>query len=334
MSRFIRRCFFVVLLLSAYVFSAAQSNYMVLQRWRLYRNELSVNGGVSNFLGDLGGRNQVGTDYFIYDLEKTLFKPTFSVDYRYYLTRTLNWRTSLTYGQIAGDDALTTEQFRMNRNLRFKSNIWEFSTMFELQFVKEKDARRHGLKNNLGRNIGWKYRTRGFYLFSGVGVTHFEPKASYQGKMYKLRTLHTEGQGLSGGPAPYKPFTLVIPVGFGFRWVAGYQWAFTIEASHRFTFTDYMDDVSGNYYDAVSIGSAYGPAAAYLSNPTLHSIPLSQLGYDPTHAGYQRGDPSDRDGYLLFTVGVHYRIHNDYHPPYGSMKHFRKKKKKNGKAIF
>lgn len=303
-------------------------NFMVLNKWRLYRNEFSINFGTTNFLGDLGGRDRIGSD-FIYDLEKTLFKPGVTLDYRYYMTRTLVWRQSFSYGVISGDDKLTAEPFRNNRNLSFKSNILEFSTMLEWQIMPEKDSRRHNLRNHKGKQIGWKYHTRGFYVFAGVGGTYFEPKAKYQGRMYKLRTLHTEGQGLSGGPAPYKPFTVVIPVGAGFKYVLSHQWSLTLEISHRFTFTDYMDDVSTDYYDAISITSAYGPAAGYLSNPSLQS---SQIGYDPTRPGLQRGDPTDRDSYLFMTLGVHFRLHNDYRPPYSAVKHG--KRRRYSRAIF
>lgn len=300
---------------------------MVLNKWRLYKHEISLNFGTTNFLGDLGGRDQIGSD-FIYDLEKTLFKPGVTFDYRYYLSRTIAWRQSFSFGVISGDDKLTAEPFRNNRNLHFKSNVWEFATMFEWQFMPEKDHRRHNLRNNKGKRIGWKYHTRGFYIFGGIGASMFEPKASINGRTYKLRKLHTEGQGLSGGPEAYKPFTIIIPVGAGFKLVLSHQWALTIEISHRFTFTDYMDDVSGDYYDAVSIASAYGPEAGYLSNPSLNNIP----GYDPTRPGLQRGDPTDRDSYLFATFGVHYRFHNDYRPPYSAVK--KGKRKRYSRAIF
>ncbi|MBS1548050.1 MAG: hypothetical protein JSU02_11875, partial [Bacteroidetes bacterium] len=39
------------------------SNY-----WKTHRKEISVGLGISNFLGELGGRNQIGSP-FIWDLE-------------------------------------------------------------------------------------------------------------------------------------------------------------------------------------------------------------------------------------------------------------------------
>ena len=41
------------------------------QRWKRQRLEFSFGVGVSNFLGELGGANQIGTNYFK-DLELSL----------------------------------------------------------------------------------------------------------------------------------------------------------------------------------------------------------------------------------------------------------------------
>ena len=40
------------------------------QRWKAYRSELTLGAGATNFLGELGGADQIGTDYFK-DLEIT-----------------------------------------------------------------------------------------------------------------------------------------------------------------------------------------------------------------------------------------------------------------------
>ena len=54
-------------------------------RWKAYRYEWSAGIGASNFLGDLGGANQIGTNGFK-DLELSLTRPSFTVGLKYKLT--------------------------------------------------------------------------------------------------------------------------------------------------------------------------------------------------------------------------------------------------------
>jgi hypothetical protein len=289
-------------------------------QWLLHRHELSFSGGVSNFLGDLGGRDRIGSD-FIYDLEKTLFKTSFAVDYRYYLAKHVILRQSIAWHKVAGDDKLTAEPFRNNRNLNFQSHIFEYDMMMEFQFMSMRDHERHGLKNHSGRRIGWRYRSIGGYFFGGIGTFYFNPTSTYYGSKVKLHEMHTEGQGLPDGPKQYKRMSVSVPVGMGFRMAINRQWYITLEGSYRFTFTDYIDDVSGYYYDNQAIADNYGIAAAYMANPSLQNAELiARNGYDPTNAGYQRGDPTDKDGYMTATIGVHYRFRNKYNPYGGSVK--------------
>jgi hypothetical protein len=308
---------FLLVVLTGFAAEGKSQNYMVLNAWRQVRHELSFGIGASNFLGELGGRDRIGTN-FIYDLEKTLYKSAWTLNHRYYLGRAVALRHGLTYLKVTGDDKLTLEPFRNNRNLHFKSNIFQYSTLLEIQLMTLKDSRRHNLRNHKGRGIGWKYRSYGIYFFGGVGIFYFNPKASYLGQWVNLRDMHTEGQGLPDGPEPYKKYSFSIPVGGGFRMALNKQWAFTLELAHSFTFTDYIDDVSTVYYDNEAINAAYGSAAAYLANPSLNN--MTHLGYDPTDGGYQRGDETDNDGFLYATFGMHYRLKNSYHPPGGSMK--------------
>ena len=153
----------------------------------------------------------------------------------------------------------------------------------------------------------------GVYGFFGVGGFYFNPQAERvegSGSWYDLAPLNTEGQGLPDGPQDYKQIAVNIPVGFGFRYAITKEIGIKLELAHNFTFTDYLDDVSGVYYSSTEIGQAYGPEAAHFSNPTLGLIETYWDGlyeYNPTKAGAQRGDPSDRDGYMYAVLGIFYR---------------------------
>jgi hypothetical protein len=89
------------------------------QRNKRYRWEVGVSMGATNFLGDLGGANQIGT-HFVKDLEFSLTRSAFGVHMRYRKDRFFGYSAAFNYGKVSGDDALTQEMFRNNRNLNFK----------------------------------------------------------------------------------------------------------------------------------------------------------------------------------------------------------------------
>ena len=104
------------------------------------------------------------------------------------------------------------------------------------------------------------------------------------------------------GPDMYKRVSLCIPVGLGLSTRISKQWSLALEATYRFTFTDYIDDVSTVYYNpqelALYVGGPQGDVASYLSNPAL-GYANGGLSNRVTSPGMQRGDPSDNDGYMF-----------------------------------
>jgi hypothetical protein len=268
--------------------------------WKRKRHELNFALGTSHFLGDLGGRDRIGSN-FVWDLEFSKTRPVFEFRYLYYLGRTFAFRPQLSIAKVAGDDKLTAESFRNNRNLNFQSIVAEGALMFEWQFVKEKVGNVYNLKSNTGKKLGLKTFSLGFYSTFGVGAFYFNPKSTGpDGQLYELFPLRTEGQGLEGGPDPYKRVAICVPIGFGVKKSLSRTSGIKVELTHRFTFTDYIDDVSTVYYDRTVLSQNYGPLSAYFSNP--------QLGNKPpivTQPGQQRGDPDDNDSYFYFTVSYY-----------------------------
>lgn len=293
------------------IFGSSQS-FMNPNAWKKYRHEITFGAGVSNFLGELGGRNRVGSD-FVWDIEFPKTRTGTQFTWIYHTSASTAIKTSYRYGKLEGDDKLTTEPFRNNRNLNFKSNLHELSVVFQWYFLKEKGGNRYNLKNKKNKKIGAQSNSIGSYLFVGIGGFYFNPKGLYGNVWIPLRPLHTEGQGLEGGPKQYSNFSVSIPVGFGFRKAFNLNWGMTLDISHSFTFTDYIDDVSGFYYDPAALNTAYGQQSAVMSNPTNNSIAdfYGNTNYfDPTTPGFQRGDPDDRDGYLFAILSFSYKFKN------------------------
>ncbi len=277
-----------------------QSSY-----WKTHRKEISFGFGISNFLGELGGRNQIGSP-FVWDLELSKTRPAAHIDYRYFLARKMAVRARLTYGVLAGNDNLTTEPFRRNRNLSFKSDVYELSLVYEFHLFSEELGHVYDLRGVQGT----KSSRVGFYLFAGVGGFYFDPKAPLENTWVRLKPLGTEGQGLPGGAPEYNNIQVCIPMGVGIRKALSKQLSVGLELQYTKTFTDYIDDVSTVYYDNEALEAAHGPEAAYLANPSLRDpLLIADLdGFDPTGTNQQRGDEKDKDAYLFLKAQVHYKL--------------------------
>jgi hypothetical protein len=265
--------------------------------WKTHRSEISVGLGITNFLGELGGRDQIGSP-FVWDLEFSQTKPALSLGYRYYLAKRLSLRGIGTYGILAGNDNLTKEPFRENRNLSFKSSIIEAQACLEWHPYQEQPGHLYDLRGVKGMAPS----RVGLYFFGGVGVFHFNPKAQFDGTWVELRPLGTEGQGLPDGPDEYALMQICIPMGVGIRKALNKTMTIGLELQYTKTFTDYIDDVSGVYYDRAALEEARGPLAAYLSDPSLGEIP------GQTNTGQQRGYSNHNDGYIFLKAQLHYKL--------------------------
>ena len=292
------------------------SNY-----WRQQRNEVEGSVGVSNFLGELGGRDQVGSD-FVYDLEFAETKYAISVGYRYFVLKNLSVKGALTFAEVSGDDRLTNEPFRNNRNLHFSSQIIELQTQLEFHLTTERSGHRYKIKGARGaKGYAW-----GIYGFVGIGFFYFNPKAFVEKSGWvELQPLGTEGQTLTGGSGPYSLINVAIPMGMGIRTAVTKEIRIGIDFGVRKTFTDYIDDVSTVYPDKTALAQvqatyADSQNAVFLSDPSLGL-------YSQGTPGDQRGDATDLDSYMFMQFTIGYKLNVTQKRRYGR---YRKKSRKLG----
>lgn len=300
--------------------------------WKKYRSQVFVGGGASNFLGELGGRDQEGSD-FIWDLETRVFKPAITLGYRYFIKKNIALRAQFSYAVVAGDDALTKERFRSNRNLHFRSNIFEAAIIAEYVFYEVRPGHRYSLEGVKGM----KPRAGQIYCFAGIGAFRFNPQAKVDESWYDLRPLGTEGQNLSQGAEEYSRTSIAIPLGLGYRWrfLSNQHLFLGVEIGHRITFSDYIDDVSTEYISQnalqtqVGLSAEENSLAAYFADPSLGYFigdDGNQTPLNSTSTGEQRGDPTDNDSYLFAQVTLGYTLNKQ---PYRRVY----KKSKRGKRI-
>jgi hypothetical protein len=207
-------------------------------------------------------------------------------------------KMSLNYGTIGASDAYSSNEFEKNRNLSFKSPIFDGTAQFEFNFLPYN----HGSRDEFFTP----------YLFAGFSLYYSNPQAEWQGKWHELRSLGTEGQFRG---EEYYSTQGAIAYGGGFKIDITPIWSLNLEMSSRLLFTDYLDDVSSTYANKNDLLKLRGPIAVALSD---RSLPINDKNLVQT--GRQRGDSKNADMYLFLQVGLVRYFGNLNCPGFGGRK--------------
>lgn len=207
---------------------------------------------------------------------------------RYNVNQWITIKGNVYYGQISGNDANSNKYERTTRNLSFKSNLLDIGLQPEF--------------NLRGYKSGHNYYKSSPYLFAGISIFRFNPKAKLDGKWYPLQKYCTEGQGTTkyNDRQKYSLTQACIPIGFGWKYSPSRYWNIGVEFSARKTFTDYLDDVSMTYVDKDILQAAYGDISARLSNRTNP--------YQDYDASTDRGNSTTQDWYYFAGIFITYSI--------------------------
>lgn len=279
-----------------FVIAITLLNYSVLGQ--KYNLGFGVKAGVANYLGDIGGGDLARPFVFNLELKDTRWSTGAFVRFRFHPL--FAYQGSFTYARIQGKDSESDNRSRQARNLSFKNDV--LCLDHKLEFYPSQLA-----MADVGRRGRYRtdYKT---YIFAGVGTIFHSPKANYQGEWVDLRPLMTEG-------VEYKKVSLSIPAGAGFYFTYRKQHRFGFELSWNYTFTDYLDDLSGYYVDPSEMGS--DPLAAILANrnPELDYVGNdypAAVNFGPKIPGQEnlnkRGDNSANDNFFLMTLSYSYII--------------------------
>lgn len=282
------------------------------QRWKRFRRQFVGGVGVTNFLGDLGGANDIGRDGLV-DLDFVATRPSLMIGYRYQLNNFIFLRSNLTWGILKGDDANTEQIHRRGRNLSFRSGFLDLNLMAEFYLFNNARGnlyRLRGVRGRRGLNMD-------LYVFAGIGGMYFNPKAEYQGQWVALQPIGTEGQGLPGEEGKYSRFTFTVPYGIGIGKSIDRYWAINVEFTMRATFTDYIDDVSTEYYGRdnlrqakldAGLSQAEANRAAFLSDPNIFDQTIDGFNSNNQLVDEQRGDPTDNDAFMTGMITIARKI--------------------------
>lgn len=284
-----------------------------------YANDFGIHLGVSNYLGEIGGKERPRRN-FVSDLklDKTQFAVGGFARHRtmfpfLYAKVGLNWL------RIEGADRNSSNPARVGRNLSFRNDIIEAEVQAQIFFYDIQD---------LGHTYKYQNDFK-MYVFGGVGCFYSNPKAYYNSKWVALQPLQTEG-------VKYNRINASIPLGLGLCFTLSKRHRIGWEFEWRTTFTDYLDDISTVYPDPADLSS---PEAIALSNRRgelggdIPGVPAAE-NYVP---GTKRGDPTHNDSYLSTSFYYSYVMRgksNFYKAKFGSIFKRKGSKKRKIRAKF
>jgi hypothetical protein len=148
------------LALSTLVSWSQSSNFNSAKNWKMNRKEFILQAGATQFLGDLGGRDQIGTDYSLVDIDFPSTSLNVGVGYRMRFAPHFATTTLLNVGLLRGSDAETGDPDRNARNLAFRAPVVNLNQRLEwLIFVNEKYGKRYNMKGMKEKTIGNIIRT-------------------------------------------------------------------------------------------------------------------------------------------------------------------------------
>lgn len=288
------------------LYSTSSSQHLILGNEKL-KIEAGFNFGPSFFLGDLGGNYGKGTR-FLKDLNleetkmvKGLFLTVYPADW-------IGIRVAGNLTPLAAEDKIINtngehETYRKQRNLDFKTNVWEAYAAIELYPT---------MMFNKYDDYDPRLKPYGFF---GVGVFHFNPQGSLTSSngtktWYDLQPLRTEGQNMKQYPgrSSYSLTQINIPMGIGFKYQLSDRVNVGTEVLYRKTFTDYIDDVSTTYIDPIYFEDYLSQANAAVARKLYDKTNSLVVPANRTRPGEQRGNPKHDDAYFSTVLKIGVRL--------------------------
>jgi len=276
-------------LLAVLAFSAPLG--LLAQDGYVQEGEFGFGAGAAHYFGDLNTRSRVNRP----KIAATAF---FRKNFGNYIAL----RVGATYARIGYSDKYNKQnEYQQRRNLSFNSNVWELALQGDFNFYKF-----------MPYNEQLRFTP---YVTLGMSIFSYDPYAYLQGQRYFLRNLGTEGQGSDQYPdrKPYTTMAMAIPFGVGIKYNLNNRMNIGVEVVHRFTNTDYLDDVSKTYVEP----------EVFLPNPDGSPSPaqlLSDRSYETGTPiggkGIQRGNSRQRDQFITAVVYLSFNLQSYKCPTY------------------
>jgi hypothetical protein len=241
--------------------------------------EFGITAGVAHYFGDLNNRGHIN-------------RPKIALGgfVRKQFGNYTSVRLSGHFAKLGYSDIYSRNEYDQRRNLSFNTNIFEIALQGDFNFFKFIPA-----------DPDYAFTP---YATLGIGFFSYNPYAFYKGQKVYLRPLHTEGETFYKGRKEYGTMAMCFPIGFGVKYAITDRMNISFEISHRFTTTDYIDDVSKTYIGADKFPSTGG-------NKSLAGIMQDrsfEVGPPIGIEGRQRGFSKQKDQYTIAEVGISFNI--------------------------
>ncbi|HSB93562.1 MAG TPA: DUF6089 family protein [Flavitalea sp.] len=269
----------LMIIASAGLLNRAQAQYESV----VMEGELGLSLGGAHYFGDINTRAKLN-------------RPKIAVGafFRKQFSNYIALRVSAHYAQVGYSDVYNkSNDFQRRRNLSFNSNIFELALQGDFNFYKFIPA-----------DPDHRFTP---YVTLGVGVFTYDPYAYLDDQKVFLRPLGTEGQGNSLYPdrKPYSTMALCVPLGVGVKYAVNERMNVGVEIAHRFTNTDYLDDVSTSYIgaDKFPLLPDGTPSTARLMQDRSY-----ETGEIIGLEGRQRGFSQQKDQYIIAELTVSWNL--------------------------
>ncbi len=265
---------------SLFIFILIDLHFVAAQETYIQKGEFGINAGLAHYFGDLNPRGAIN-------------HPKLSVGafFQKQFNNYTGIKVAAHYFSLGYSDKYSSNSFQQARNFSFNTDVFELAVLGEFNFFKFNPT---DPEHNFTP-----------FVTVGAGTFSYNPYAYYQGKKVFLRPLHTEGQTFYQNRKEYGTMAICFPIGFGFKYSLSDKVNFTIDLTHRFTTTDYIDDVSTTY-----VGIDKFPANPN-GSPSLAGI-LQDRSYENGKVigteGRQRGWSKQKDQYIILEVGLSFNI--------------------------
>jgi hypothetical protein len=195
------------------------------QEWKRKRFESVIGFGPSQFFGDVGGYSEGNNAGGLRDVSvpQARFDMDFSLKYR--ITPRLNARFSMTFGYLHASDSRGSNKAR---GFDASTSIFEPILIGEYYFIKDISESNYMFQDGQG-SFSRFLDALSYYAFTGIGGLNYSVVGNSR--------LENAGMKNSG-------FTTVIPLGIGTTLEFSPVFNFGIEASGRYSFSDYLDGYS------------------------------------------------------------------------------------------
>lgn len=245
--------------------------------------EFGIGVGASHYFGDLNTRAKVNRA----KLAGTIF---FRKNFGNYIAL----RIGASFAQVGYSDQYNTHnEYMYTRNLSFNSKVWELTLQGDFNFFRFMPGEPE-----------FSFTP---YITVGAGIFSYDPYAYLRGEKILLRPLGTEGQGSPLYPErkQYSSMAICIPFGAGFKYALNERINIGIEVLHRFTNTDYLDDVSTTYVNTAAFppNPDGSPSNAFL----LHDRSY-ELGEAIGIPDRQRGNSKQKDQFATAMLHVTFNL--------------------------